>query len=94
MSVAFEALPIELDSPDDFETAIEASCGALMVVEVIRSHAPASADEVASVQARLQEAIECLRRAITQLRMARSETVFPLAAGFVAASPLDRRFHG
>jgi hypothetical protein len=76
---------------DNFETALEASCGILMALESIRGHACDSAGGAVSAHARVQEAIEPLRLAITQLRIARSETVFPMALGFVAASPVNRR---
>ncbi len=72
---------------DEAEIALEASCGVLIMLESIRRHADDSAGEFVGVQGHVQQAIESLRGVIMQLRMAHSETVFPMALGFVAASP-------
>jgi signal transduction histidine kinase len=87
----FEPVSGELGPTYDLQTALEASCGVLMLLETIRRDGEQSAGAVARVQAHLQQSIESVRRSITQLRMARSEMVSPMALGFVVASPLDRR---
>lgn len=91
MSAAFEPMSIELGFSFDVETALEASCGVLMALEAMRSHPDASAAEFVSLQARLAQAIESLRRVIAQLRMARSDAVVPTTLGFVTAAPVPRR---
>jgi hypothetical protein len=73
---------------DQVETALEASCGLLMTLETIRNHAGDSAAEFANAQALLAQAIESLREAITEVRMARGAG--PIALGFVAEPPVDR----
>ncbi len=71
----------------DVETALEASCGLLMALESIRSQT--SDADVLRVHAHVQQAIEFVRRAITELRLAHSNTASPIALGFVAAAPRE-----
>jgi hypothetical protein len=74
------------EKPDRFETALEASCGVLVTLESIYGHADASAGELMNLQTHLQQAIESVRRAITELRLARTKAPAPMALGFVAAA--------
>ncbi|MGA2009947.1 MAG: hypothetical protein ABSH51_05340 [Solirubrobacteraceae bacterium] len=72
--------------PDRVETALEASCGVLVTLESIHRHADESTSELLTVQAHVQQAIESLRRAIAELRLARTKSPSPMALGFVAAA--------
>jgi len=72
---------------EQVERALEASCGALMTLESMRRD-PGERDlDAIGVQGHLQQAIESLRSAIVELRLARTIPVSPIALGFVAGSP-------
>ena len=68
---------------DRLEAALEASCEALIELELIRALA---GDDV---NAHANLALDSLRRAIVELRAARGEQQSALAPGFVAGDPRD-----
>jgi hypothetical protein len=76
------------------EMALEVSCGVLMTLESLRRHPGGPAADLSEGQPHLQKAIESVRGAIAELRVAHSKTASPLALGFVADSQIDRRRPG
>jgi hypothetical protein len=78
---------------DRLEVMLESSCGLLMTLESVRTWAHGPMPDVVVMQAHLEQAIASLRRLISELRMARNETVSPVALGFIVASPIKRRPH-
>jgi hypothetical protein len=72
---------------DDVEAALDASCGALMTLQSMRMQAQDSAASALTEQVHVQHAIDSLRQAILELRMARRQVASAIALGFVIASP-------
>ena len=70
-------------APDHLRTALEASCGALIMLEWIRRETAAAEIDADSLQARLTDTIESLHRATAELRLARDDEPSVLAFGFV-----------
>ena len=65
------------------EAALEATCEALMTLELIR----ASAADDAALRNELRRTARCMRRAIAELRVASGEPDTALSYGFVLAEP-------
>jgi hypothetical protein len=68
---------------DHIQAALEASNGALIGLEWIAAQLAHEADDRASVRQQTRQAIESLRQAITELRLARGEACGALTLGFV-----------
>jgi hypothetical protein len=69
---------------EHLEAALEATCDALSVLQVIE----ARADAHGWVKAQTGHAIESLRQAVVDLRAARGTEASALALGFVAGAPV------
>jgi hypothetical protein len=70
-------------TPDHVRAALEASCGALIALELIRARMTDAADDVRSMQGHITEAIDSLTQAIGELRLARDDQASAVALGFV-----------
>ena len=66
---------------DQIESALEATCGALMSLEVIAILK--AVPDAENVQAHVAKAMSCLREAIAELRDAQQYSANGLALGFV-----------
>jgi hypothetical protein len=79
---------------DHVEAALEDACAVLMTLESICAGAGGVASELTSFQSRIREAVESLRYAIAELRLARAEPPTPISLGFVLGDgspvPADR----
>jgi hypothetical protein len=75
--------PEGLGSPDYVEAAIDASCAALMALDLVRTFA---ADDE-RVTGRVSVAIAALRRAIADLRAQQAEDASAISHGFVSGLP-------
>jgi len=73
-------------APDHFQTALEASCGALITLESIYAQTAHGPIDGSTLQPQLTEAIESLRQATAELRLARDDEPSALALGFVLRS--------
>ena len=73
--------------PDHAQTALEASCGALIAMESIRARMCEPTPEIEAALALATQAIAELRQAIKELRLAREKlTARQLPSGFVLAA--------
>ena len=70
--------------PDKLQAALEASCGALMTLQAIDRSAAAGAGEGHALHEHLVRAIESLRSAIAELRLAHDNQASMVGLGFVA----------
>jgi hypothetical protein len=80
-------MPSASRSSDNVDTALEASCDVLMVLQSLRTEVPDVATSASGELVHVQRAIESVRRAIEELRMARRGVASATALGFVMASP-------
>jgi hypothetical protein len=70
-------------TPDHLQVALEASNGALIGLEWIFAQLADETADPATVRGHAKQAIDSLRRAIAELRLARGDAAGPLALGFV-----------
>jgi hypothetical protein len=77
-------------SPDHLQVALEASNGALIGLEWILAQLAEETADRASVCRHTKQAIDSLRQAIAELRLARGEAGGPLALGFVVKTDSKR----
>jgi hypothetical protein len=70
-------------TPDHIQAALEASNGALIGLEWIVAQLDEDAGDRASVRQQTRQAIESLRQAIVELRLARGESIGALTLGFI-----------
>lgn len=68
-------------SPDHLDPALEASCEALVALQLMRT---LGGDQIQGAEGQMSRAIKSLRLAIAELRMARIQRASALAHGFVA----------
>ena len=68
------------------ENAIEASCVALVRLELIRCASGDAAGEIASAENQIRQVIDSLRSALAELRLERGDEENALAFGFVVGA--------
>ena len=68
------------------ENAIEASCVALVRLELIRCASGDGADEVRSAERQIRQLIDSLRSALAELRLEHGDEESALAFGFVVGA--------
>jgi hypothetical protein len=68
---------------DHYEAALEASCDALITLQLIHASATSSLAEIEDVEGQITRAIKTLQRATAELRLARTERRNKLISGFV-----------
>jgi hypothetical protein len=68
------------------ENAIEASCVALVRLELIRCASGDGAGEIASAENQIRQVIDSLRSALAELRLERGDEESALAFGFVVGA--------
>ena len=76
------------------EAALEAACGAVVVLESIRSRVSNVADELREVHGQVALTLSEIRSAIEELAHLRNEHVSIGALGFVAGSEFVGERHG
>lgn len=79
-------LPEPQSAADHYETAVEASCDTLIILQMISASAMGSSADVAAVRGQIATAIESQRRAIAELRLASTESGNAPVTGFVLAA--------
>jgi hypothetical protein len=72
------------------EAALERACGALVVLESMRSHAAYVLDDVRDVNEQVRVVVSEIRAAVEELANVRNQRASVGALGFVAASELVR----
>lgn len=77
------------------ETALEASCAALVALETLRARMADVAPDICGAQSQIRQTVAALREAIGELRCGRDEYASAAAFGFVlgADSERSRRTH-
>jgi hypothetical protein len=70
-------------TPDHLQAALEASNGALMGLEWILAQLTDEAEDRANVRQQTRQAMDSVRQAIAELRLARGESAGVLTLGFV-----------
>lgn len=73
-------------TPEHIQAALEASCEALLTLELMRVGVGTAAGVPDGLQTHLVQATKSLRRAIAELRMARRDDAGVLTLGFVVGA--------
>lgn len=84
-------IAIQAPTPEHLQNALEASCASLVTFQLVCDLEAKPAFDVRRGQERAAQAIESLRQAISELRMAQSEDPSALALGFVASEDTSSR---
>jgi hypothetical protein len=76
-------LPESHACDDHYEAAIEASCDALITLQLIRASATSSSDQIADIEGQITRAIQSLQRTVAELRLAQAERRSAFVIDFV-----------
>ncbi len=79
MTPALDSPPI----PDHLKAALEASCGALVAMEVARAHLSRAKTDLRPITSETEQAIELVKNVISELHALRGRPRGPLSLGFV-----------
>ena len=72
-----------LPALDQIEAALEATCGALVTLESVKSNLPDDSNDPDGMRSHLGLAMASLRHVIEELRLAENNGAYALAIGFV-----------
>ena len=79
-------LPESHTADDHYQAALEASCDTLITLQLLRASATGSSAEVGDVEGQITLAIRSQRRAIAELRLAKTEPGNTPVIGFVTGA--------